>query len=145
MQAPTEPIRSLGEFFVWRLENAKPSFLLVLETLGRRGFYPAVVNCNAGRDRTGLVVALLLGLLGVSKEVVVRDYVLSKHHAAKLLDQLTPPIGKEWVLGCSPEEMEQALDHLDHRYGGAAGYVRQIGLSDDAIGAIRSALVEAGR
>ena len=50
-----------------------------------------------------------------------------------------------WILGCSPDEMEQALDHLDHRYGGAAGYVREIGLSDDAIEAIRSALVEAGR
>ena len=57
------------------------------------------------------------------------------------MDQLTPPVGTAWILGCSPAEMEQALDHLDHRYGGAEGYVRQIGLSDDAIGIVRSALV----
>ena len=39
---------------------------------------PAVVHCTHGKDRTGLLVALLLLLLGVSQKAVVRDYVLSE-------------------------------------------------------------------
>ena len=138
-------VRSLGEAHVWRLENEKPSFLQVLETLAGRHPYPAVVNCSAGKDRTGIVVALLLGVLDVSSELVIEDYALTKKYVAKLLAPYTEARreeGLEWILGCAPEDMEQALDHLDRRYGGAEGYLREIGLSEEAVGAIRSALVE---
>ncbi len=141
----TEGVRSLGEAHVHRLENAKPSFLRVLGILAGRDSYPAVVNCSAGKDRTGLVMALVLGVLDVSPESITQDYVLTKQYAAKLLDPFIDACreeGLEWILGCAPEDMEQALDHLDQRYGGAEGYVREIGLSDDAIAAIRTALVE---
>ena len=141
----TKGVRSLGEAHVWRLENAKPSFLRVLETLAGRHRYPAVVNCSAGKDRTGLVMALLLGVLDVSSELVIDDYVLTKQYAAELLDpfiEARREEGLEWILGCAPEDMEQALDHLVRRYGGAEGYVREIGLSEVAVGAIRTALVE---
>ena len=141
----TEGVRSLGEAHVWRLENAKPSFLRVLETLAGRASYPAVVNCSAGKDRTGLVMALTLGVLEVSPESIIEDYTLTKRYAAKLLAPFMDARreeGIEWILGCAPEDMEQALDHLDQRYGGAREYVREIGLSDDAIAAIRTALVE---
>ncbi len=136
-------VRSLGEAHVWRLENAKASFLRALETLASRS-YPAVVNCSAGKDRTGLVMALVLGILDVSPESIIEDYALTKKYAAKLLEpfiEARTAEGVEWILGCAPEDMEQALDHLDRRYGGAEGYVREIGLSEEAVGAIRSALV----
>ena len=139
-----EGMGTLGEFYVYRIENAKGSFLSILETLAGWDVFPAIVNCTVGKDRTGLVIAFLLGLVGVPRSSVMEDYVLTERYASELIAQVVErhrADGRAWMLECPPEAMEQALDHLDRRYGGAAGYAREIGLSDEAVGAVRSALV----
>ena len=139
-----EGLETLGAFYVYRIENAKASFLSILETLAGGDIFPAIVNCTVGKDRTGLVIALLLGLAGVPRSFVMEDYVLTERYASELIARFVErrrADGREWMLECPPEAMEAALDHLDRRYGGAEGYVREIGVSDEAVGAIRSALV----
>lgn len=79
-----------------------------------------VIHCHAGRDRTGLIVALLLGVAGVPAATIGADYALS--------------------FSAVSETMDATLDYLDHAYGGIVPYVRAIGLTDDEIARIRRRL-----
>lgn len=79
-----------------------------------------VVHCHAGRDRTGLIVALLLGVAGVPAATIVADYALS--------------------FSAIPETMDDTLAHLDAMYGGITPYLRAIGVTDAEIAAIRQRL-----
>ncbi|GAA5190682.1 hypothetical protein GCM10023322_46420 [Rugosimonospora acidiphila] len=67
-----------------------------------------VVHCAAGKDRTGVLVALLLAVAGVAAADIAEDYALTD--------------------GCSPAPMLNTLDHLDRRYGGADGYLAEAGV-----------------
>ena len=144
-----EPIRTLEGLNLYHLETGKPSIAAIVRTIAEPDALPAVINCTAGKDRTGLITGLLLSLVGVPRYHVIEDYLLTERYASAWLAELYEVRKQEgrdpdlaaWVTDYRAEVMERTLDHLDQRYGGAEGYVREIGLSDDAIGAVRSALV----
>ena len=145
-----EPAVTYEELNVYFLDRCQPFVASILGDLADARAYPALISCHAGRDRTGLIVALLLSLAEVQREHVVADYSLTGGHVARLLaeyHELATPDGYDALTAATflesfPQTMEHALDHLERHYGGSEGYVREIGLSDDAIAAIRSALVE---
>jgi protein-tyrosine phosphatase len=105
-------------------------------------------HCHAGKDRTGIVAALLLDLAGVPHDVIAEDYSLSNEYLKprheEWLSQV-PEDKREWALGlmmCPPDVMKAALDHLQAGYGSTAGYLKSISLSDDEISALRKRVVE---
>ena len=106
-----------------------------------------VIHCAAGKDRTGMAVALLLEAAGVSREHVVADYALSEQALgipAVLADHPGPPDARAYAeehWRTRPATMVAALRHLDASYGGVVGYLREpCGLSDDEVGAVRDRL-----
>ena len=92
---------------------------------------PAHVHCTAGKDRTGIMVAVLQLVLGVAQARIVAGYMAIQPH----LDQYFPRRIKALVqllggppLACSvrPEYMEGMLQHVVEKHGGVEGYVRSI-------------------
>jgi len=79
-----------------------------------------VIHCHAGRDRTGLIVALLLGVAGVPAATISADYALS--------------------FSAVSETMDATLGYLDRAYGGIAPYFRAIDITDDEIARLRHRL-----
>ena len=67
----------LGELYVEMLDVGAPALAESLRLIARPGGLPAVFHCAAGKDRTGVLAALVLGLLGVDDDVIVEDYALS--------------------------------------------------------------------
>src|SRR5438874_453262 len=59
-----------------------------LELLSEDETLPAVVHCTAGKDRTGVLVALLLDLLGVAREQIVADYAATTDNMPGILDRI---------------------------------------------------------
>ncbi len=111
---------------------------------------PALVHCSAGKDRTGVVIALILAVLGVPDEVIAADYALS----AAYLDPLrTPAIGQLQVstglgddltsnlLRSPPELILTVLDMIRERGGSVYGYLRRYGLTEADVARLRSALI----
>jgi HAD superfamily hydrolase (TIGR01509 family) len=82
---------------------------------------PVVVHCKSGKDRTGLLVALLLDLVGVPRDVIAADYSISE---VRLEMTHRPP-----DLRTPPEVILTSLDHVDRRYGGVRGYLTVCGLT----------------
>jgi len=109
---------------------------------------PVVLHCAAGKDRTGLAVALLLETAGVERKHVLADYALSEQ-ALGILAALAHHPGPPEALAHAeehwrtrPATMAAALGHLDAAYGGVAGYLRgPCGLSEDEVISVRDRLI----
>ena len=110
---------------------------------------PTVLHCAAGKDRTGVVTALLLGLLGVDHEQIVEDYMVT----ATNMDRITERFGR-WPryrrnMASLPAEIYRVeertirtfLRELDHRYGGAAGWARARGVDPEVERRLAAALL----
>ncbi|WP_205695886.1 tyrosine-protein phosphatase [Conexibacter sp. SYSU D00693] len=107
-----------------------------------------LVHCAAGKDRTGVVVALALDAAGVDREAVVADYLATAERIEAIIDRLasTPTYAGE-VRSQDPRShaprpgtMERVLELLDERHGGAAGWLRAHGLTEDELAALRARL-----
>lgn len=98
-----------------------------------------VLHCNSGKDRTGVVSAVLLSLAGVTPEAVAADYVASQERLWPLYEKLVADTGGEdrvapWMKPiCTPETMLEVLEHLAAQYGGPRGYLRAAGLTPQEI------------
>lgn len=112
---------------------------------------PALFHCAAGKDRTGVVAAMLLGLVGVDRDAIVADYhatagamaafvdwFMAEHPEA--LDAMTsqPPE----YLEAPPEAMAGFLDGVDERYGSMAGLAEHLGVPAHVVTRLRTTLVD---
>jgi len=108
-----------------------------------------LIHCLAGKDRTGIAVALLLGLVDVDDQQIAADYALSEtalagERAAALAaasdDEARARIERGY--DASAGTMLATLAHLRSRHGGAEAYLRRAGLSDGDVERIRARLLE---
>jgi protein-tyrosine phosphatase len=86
---------------------------------------PLVFHCTAGKDRTGVAAALVLTAVGVSRDDVVEDYLLTNEcwaPPATLLPELEGEV-RQAVLGAEAAYLDAAFDTLAVEFGGAARYL----------------------
>jgi protein-tyrosine phosphatase len=81
----------LAAIYQYMIDDCGETIGAAIKVLAERGAFPALVHCSAGKDRTGIVVALILALLGVPDEVIAADYELS---AVYLDTERTPAIAQ---------------------------------------------------
>lgn len=137
----------LTEVYRRILDTFQPQFRAVFEELGRPGALPALIHCTAGKDRTGLVVALLLELVGVPHGPIIADYSASEQALATAsafaaYREQAIGAGRASLLTAPGDLMASTLAYLDARYGGAAGYLAASGVSAPALERLRAALIE---
>ncbi len=109
----------------------------------------AIVHCAAGKDRTGVVVALALEAVGVTREAVVADYVATGDRLDAILDRLRRSATYAGDLDDRPVDthrpqadiMRRFLAILDERYGGAMGWLAGAGFGSTEVAALRARLV----
>jgi protein tyrosine/serine phosphatase len=131
-------------------DEGKESITQVLEILARPGSLPAVFHCSAGKDRTGILAALILGFLGVPLTVIAEDYALSgpamermlvwmrenNSGSAESLERLAPA-----VVSAPSESMTAFLHTVLETYGGFGGLARHLAVTS-AVDRLRRELVE---
>jgi protein-tyrosine phosphatase len=140
---------TLSDRYFLMTEHAKRPIANVLETLAQAEA-PAVYHCAAGKDRTGVVSAVLLGLLGVADEVIVADYAATQQNLDAIIARLMASEGYQSMLEnlppdtlhAEPETMIALLSRVRAKYGSMRGYVREIGVSDASVGKLELRLLE---
>jgi len=106
----------------------------------------ALFHCTTGKDRAGLVSALLLQLAGVSEEDVVADYCVSEVYLRQVyaeMEEASRLCGGDIDSGfyrTEPAAMRAVLAWLAERFGGAAGYLRACGLTEAELDTLREKL-----
>jgi protein-tyrosine phosphatase len=85
---------------------------------------PLLFHCSAGKDRTGFGSVLFLASLGVDKETIIQDYLLSKKYVEeKYSDFVAANPVLEPLMTVKREYIEAALDLIDKEYGGIGNYL----------------------
>jgi len=107
-----------------------------------------LVHCAAGKDRTGMVVAMALDAVGTDRRVIVDDYVVTAERIEAILERLVASPTYEAELddrnpmAYAPvaDTMERLLDVIDQRFGGSAAWLAAHGLTDGELEQLRSRL-----
>ena len=142
------------DFLIWAYQDmlavGAPRFAKAFEVLAEPDALPAVFHCAAGKDRTGLLAALLLGSLGVSHDDIVADYALTVAGMARFREWAARE-WPEWIkrmasippayTAALPEAMSHILDELCEQHGTIRDYVRSIGVTDRTLAALESVLL----
>ncbi len=134
------------------VDQGAPALTGAFEVLGSVGSLPAVFHCSAGKDRTGVLSALILAFVGVPDRTIVEDYALSAAAMVRLLEHLKaeyPDAVAEVerhapaVLQVMPETMEEFLAAIVSRYGSYQGLAEWLGVAQAVVELRRAVLVRA--
>jgi protein-tyrosine phosphatase len=132
------------------VRDAAPQIAGALTIVARQQSHPLVVHCAAGKDRTGVLVAVLLGLLGVPDETIVADYALSAQAMGALRRKLIKryPEGEDVIsradelFSAAPSNIESLLAELDRRFGSIPAYGESIGIGPAVVTQLQNILLE---
>jgi protein-tyrosine phosphatase len=138
------PHSGLAGMYRHVLDARGPQLAEVVRALLDDDGMPAIIGCAAGKDRTGVTIALLLDLCGVPREIIVEDYALSAHYFASSVAHMDQD---DWrhgslIVDSPPEFIESALAHLDERHGGARSLLRRNGITDEQLDRLIELLTE---
>jgi hypothetical protein len=128
------------------LDYCGDQILQVIRIMIASATYPILVHCTQGKDRTGLVIAIVLSLCDVPRSLIVRDYVKTQkglEAQREIMVQEMAKTGLDSTFSDAPEHViVDTLKYLDNKYGGAVEYVKKHNLRDDEIRAIRAIFIE---
>jgi protein tyrosine/serine phosphatase len=150
--AAFQACRTREEGYCVELDFSRTGFARIAAAVARAPAGGVVVHCHAGKDRTGLAVAVLLALVGVPDEVIADDYALSAACLKELYerqlaeDAPADPAERarmEEEMSARPATMLAALAHLRSRHGGAEAYLLAGGATPDELALLRARLVTA--
>lgn len=147
--AGDDPESIMAAGYAELLELGRWAFADVLARL-LDGGTPALVHCTAGKDRTGVMVALLLDAAGVDRRAIVADYAATGERLGALTARLESSTAyraladelPSFVLEARAGTMKRFLIHLDDRWGGAGAFFAAHGADDATLDRWRRTLVD---
>lgn len=128
--------KDLGGVYIYMLESMKNKFKDIFDIFLKYPYDGVMFHCSAGKDRTGMIAALLLDLIGCHEYDIVKDYSESYENNMEINEELSKMMDNEEAkqyLKSSPRYMMEFLDYLREHYGSSRGYLMEIGLSYDEI------------
>jgi protein-tyrosine phosphatase len=132
-QAPTMPER-----YVLMLERGQGGMGAIFDAIAESDG-PVLFHCFAGKDRTGLVAAMMLSIAGVDPEAIGADFAETDLQLADRYEEWLARASPERLqsmrdeLRCPPEWMLSTLDHVNKTWGGVEGYLEAAGLPSSTI------------
>lgn len=113
--------------------------------------YPVLVLCNAGKDRTGIAIALTLTALGVSRKTVIKDYMLSKVYLEPMIRRMTRKARLLSLFRADIIQLKKLLDTrvaylnatfnaIDQKFGSTESFLDSLGMDNDKRRMLRKCL-----
>jgi protein-tyrosine phosphatase len=132
----TPTVRAYMAYLLRRPDSLAESVRAIARTRGA-----VLVHCAAGKDRTGVVVALALDAAGWDRDVIVADYLTSAERIEQIFGRLlASPTYHAELEGHDPQRhapvpgaMDRVLELVDERYGGSVSWLRENGLEDSEL------------
>jgi hypothetical protein len=133
------------------LRRAGDVVATALRVLARPGAAPAVFHCAAGKDRTGVLAALVCDLVGVEREAIIEDFTLTNQRIDKIDARLARLASYRRERGnlsadrtsCRPEVMRGFFDGVEKIWGGTERFALQHGVGEVDLTRLRGLLVDA--
>lgn len=139
-----------GEGYFRTAQHFAGSLAQVFHLLCKDRALPAVFHCTSGKDRTGIVAALMLDILGVPDGVIANDYALTEdaHERSTTWIDANEPDFAAFLAeipyerrAATPEKILGFLDRVRARYQSVEGYLEGLGVGTDQLDALRNRLL----
>jgi len=127
---------------------------LLVEAIGviARADPPVLVHCSAGKDRTGVTIALALSLVGIEREAIVADYLLTEQAMPQVLARMQATVSRATEgtslatlpphIAATPREaMTELLDVVEAHEGGSVGWFLEQGGTEETVALLRTRLL----
>ena len=136
----------LTEMYQWLLFNAGTLMAQAFTTMAQPVNHPAVFHCSAGKDRTGVLSATILDVLGVGREDIVADFLKTNEVIDAVLARLHKMPGfehstREGIMA-PKAAIEKYLDVTQSEFGGSEAYLRHHGVQQNTIDTFRDLMLE---
>ncbi|KAF2684975.1 hypothetical protein K458DRAFT_417816 [Lentithecium fluviatile CBS 122367] len=118
----------------------------IFDVLADEANWPTLVHCTQGKDRTGLIVMLLLFLLEVEMDAIEKDYLLSEpeleaERPGRVKEMGSIGLSERFAL-CPPDVVKRVHGHLEEKYGGVEGYLQGVGVTQEMLERVKKILRE---
>ena len=140
-----------GKRYLGYLEFGPSSWLRLFGILSNADNLPVVLHCTAGKDRTGVSTAFLLSVLGVSRDVIEADYLLTNLDTERQADFIESTVGYPdgydrermiAVAGVPKDAMRDFLDGVESKWGSVIEYLEKIGVTQEQMDMVRNNFLE---
>jgi len=136
-------------------EEGPPSYQKLMELVLDQSNWPILIHCNAGKDRAGVAVTLILEALGVDRETIMEEFLLTNkisrtEEKAVLLAKESNksrrlgrgPSASAWfpIVGVQPEMLEAFYASVDEQYGSMDAFLTELGVDQEARSALMASL-----
>ena len=132
------------------LDVGAGAFVKAISEMTSDESYPMVFNCFFGKDRTGVLAALVLSCVGVEHDEIVKEYALTASRVPFILEKLNEdPLYRETIARTNPillsaheHTMARFLQQVDERFGGARSWAMNAGVTPQQLSALRDLVLE---
>lgn len=139
----------LLELYKMALAERQAAIADVLTTIATAPEGAVLFHCTAGKDRTGIVAALLLAVAGVEAGLIVEDYAETGVRIAPMLEEIIADAAARGadteafrpLLASDPATMAATIAHIEAEHGSVRQYLLAIGLDETTIDALKTRLV----
>ena len=146
-------VERLSATYQWLIHNSGPRVAEAVNAVAAslrsepaEGRGAVVFHCSAGKDRTGMLAALILEVLGVDTEAISADYILTNEVIEGILRRIKAMENNNTVttqsLSAQPAAFQGFQDTLQQEYGGAESYLRKHGVAGETLERLRTSLLE---
>ena len=140
---------AMDHFYLDYVRHAPDGVAQALRTIADPRSGGVLVHCAAGKDRTGVVCALALSLVGVKRDAVVADYARTGERIERIRERLlhtelyADDMSRRTLDSMRPhaDNMERFLDRVDAEYGGVHGLAMSVGVSEETLAALSRRLL----
>jgi hypothetical protein len=150
MATPALPGEELSSRYLSYLDQGRQALVEALSLVADPAHLPLVFHCAAGKDRTGVLAALVLDILGVEHGVIVADYVVTAERMELILARYRadPELASRmekvpaYRFSVEADTMERFLAHLEAQFGGARAWAVASGVDPSALDTMVDLLLE---
>lgn len=143
-QVDTRDYVHLNELYIKYIDRCQPQIGQIISTVSDSEM-GIVIHCHAGKDRTGIIVALILSVIGIKDDEIANDYALSNQNIQHLISEWRAyEKSKGYDMeqfernnSSLPETIIETLGHIRENYGSVGDYLRRCGLSKEQLSCLK--------